>query len=340
MKKNWLKAIIGCVLSLTMAFSLGGCFGKIKDFFPRPNTSETSSAPNTSVSVGGTSTTSPDDTGIETDDGNPLCEEYGHLYGWGVLVGDCDYAYEQKYCTRPNCNACIVGGEFTDEHDRNEYGVCVACGDGAGTCDGNHLFNLSYGIKVLETPTCTNVGLFLTECLNADCSTMKQVEVRARGHDYKNGICNRCGLSDGTVKPEDDEVISPPTVISPCGDNHNLDYGIIVGVGTCEEGKKYITYCKNKGCEVFTEQFSANTYSCTYENGVCTKCGNGLKYCDGNHKFGSLYMVNIELPTCTEVGLIYYQCTNKGCTMQKQEELLAFGHSYENGKCTYCGQNE
>lgn len=45
-------------------------------------------------------------------------------------------------------------------------------------------------------------------------------------------------------------------------------------------------------------------------------------------------------PTCTEAGEQVFTCTYEGCGATKNEPVAALGHSYEDGTCTRCGEED
>lgn len=62
------------------------------------------------------------------------------------------------------------------------------------------------------------------------------------------------------------------------------------------------------------------------------------KPCEHQKDISSKYW--IKEATCSEDGIRGYKCTNPNCDYVFEETIGKFGHDYENGKCTVCGEEE
>lgn len=63
-----------------------------------------------------------------------------------------------------------------------------------------------------------------------------------------------------------------------------------------------------------------------------------VKPCEHQKDISSKYW--IKEATCSEDGIRGYKCTNPNCDYVFEETIGKFGHDYENGKCTVCGEEE
>ena len=98
-------------------------------------------------------------------------------------------------------------------------------------------------------PTCTQAGYTTYTCSCGD--SYKSDYKDALGHDYKNGLCTRCGAKDPSA--------------------HTHDYKATVTKPTCTE-RGYTTYT----CSVCGDSYKGSyvdPLGHDYKNGTCTRCG-------------------------------------------------------------------
>lgn len=117
-----------------------------------------------------------------------------------------------------------------------------------------------------------------------------------------------------------------------------------VSFGTASGGVRAmvntITFKIPSGCEHVNVTTTTTPASCTEAGGttvVCDDCGTTIsstvEEALGHETVGDGV---VTPPTCTEVGYTTYTCER--CGEYTADEVRATGHSYENGKCTECGE--
>ncbi len=105
---------------------------------------------------------------------------------------------------------------------------------------------------------------------------------------------------------------------------HNIQH-VEYQEATCsEDGNKEYYYCSE--CEKYFLD-SELTKETTYKEVII--------------KAGHNYVIKSKTPeTCTEDGLVIYECNRDGCSETKQQVLISFGHIYKDGVCSICGEDE
>ena len=104
----------------------------------------------------------------------------------------------------------------------------------------------------VTAPTCTEQGYTTYTCSCGD--SYKSDYKDALGHDYKNGLCTRCGAKDPGATPP-----------------HTHDYKAVVTKPTCTQAG-YTTYT----CSVCGDSYKGSyvdPLGHDYKNGTCTRCG-------------------------------------------------------------------
>ena len=160
--------------------------------------------------------------------------------------------------TKPTCTqagyttyTCSCGDSYKSDykdalgHDYKN-GTCTRCGakDPGATPPHTHDYK-----SVVTKPTCTTRGY--TEHVCSCGSSYKTDYTAALGHDYKNGLCTRCGAKDPRA--------------------HTHDYKSVVTKPTCTE-RGYTTYT----CSVCGDSYKGSyvdPLGHNYKNGACTRCG-------------------------------------------------------------------
>ena len=167
-----------------------------------------------------------------------------HSYTAAVTAPTCT---EQGYTTY----TCSCGDSYKSDykdalgHDYKN-GACTRCGakDPGVTPPHTHDYK-----SVVTKPTCTERGY--TEHVCSCGSSYKTDYTAALGHDYKNGLCTRCGAKDPSA--------------------HTHDYKATVTKPTCTE-RGYTTYT----CSVCGDSYKGSyvdPLGHDYKNGTCTRCG-------------------------------------------------------------------
>ena len=171
---------------------------------------------------------------------------------------------------------------------------------------------------VVQEPDCVNEGSMEQVC--ADCGEKIYSDIQPLGHKYVNGICERCGQSDGTAQPE-------PTC------EHEYDV-TVVSEPDCTEAGSIKLVCSKCGDESVAQ---VPALGHKYVNGICTRCGQS----DGTvspvceHEYDAAM---IAAPDCTEAGSIKLVCSK--CGDESVVQVPALGHKYVNGVCERCGQSD
>ena len=160
--------------------------------------------------------------------------------------------------TKPTCTqagyttyTCSCGISYKTDYNAalgHDYknGTCTRCGakDPGVTPPQTHDYK-----SVVTKPTCTERGY--TEHVCSCGSSYKTDYTAALGHDYKNGLCTRCGAKDPSA--------------------HTHDYKATVTKPTCTE-RGYTTYT----CSVCGDSYKGSyvdPLGHDYKNGTCTRCG-------------------------------------------------------------------
>ena len=152
---------------------------------------------------------------------------------------------EQGYTTY-TCSICgdSYKGDYKDARGHLfVLGKCLRCGE---QDPDSHTHEYT---KTVVAPTCTTRGY--TEHVCSCGSSYKTNYTAALGHDYKNGLCTRCGAKDPSA--------------------HTHDYKAVVTAPTCTE-RGYTTYT----CSVCGDSYKGSyvdPLGHDYKNGACTRCG-------------------------------------------------------------------
>ena len=152
---------------------------------------------------------------------------------------------EQGYTTY-TCSICgdSYKGDYKDARGHLfVLGKCLRCGE---KDPDSHTHEYT---ETVVAPTCTTRGY--TEHVCSCGSSYKTDYTAALGHDYKNGLCTRCGAKDPSA--------------------HTHDYKATVTKPTCTE-RGYTTYT----CSVCGDSYKGSyvdPLGHDYKNGTCTRCG-------------------------------------------------------------------
>jgi hypothetical protein len=160
---------------------------------------------------------------VETMD--PTCTAEGYTEYKCRNCGD-TYRTDTTEKLPHSCGEYISNNDATCAHDGTKTGKCTVCGEKVtvtdegtalphtwtdATCEKSKTCKfcgategepLGHDLKYYnaKAPTCENVGWDAYEkCLRCNHSTFARLP--ALGHDYRNGVCIRCGDRDGSIVP-------------------------------------------------------------------------------------------------------------------------------------------
>lgn len=182
-------------------------------------------------------------------------------------------------------------------------------------------------------PTCTERGCTVHLCSCGD--KREDSYTPPLGHNYKGGICVRCGILDPNKdiphKHDFIPIVTKPTCLTEgfttyacsCGECYTKDYVSAVG------HKTQLQNAKAAGC--LTGGYTGDE--------VCTVCGKVFKQGSVIFALGhDPQPARVKAPTCTESGytgdLICMRC---GDMTQTGKTVAAAGHKFFGGVCSVCG---
>lgn len=182
-------------------------------------------------------------------------------------------------------------------------------------------------------PTCTERGCTVHLCACGD--KREDSYTPPLGHNYKGGICVRCGILDPNKdiphKHDFIPIVTKPTCLTEgfttyacsCGECYTKDYVSAVG------HKTQLQNAKAAGC--MTGGYTGDE--------VCTVCGKVFKQGSVIFALGhDPQPARVKAPTCTESGytgdLICMRC---GDMTQTGTTVAAAGHKFFGGVCSVCG---
>ena len=259
-------------------------------------------------------------------------EANGHKYNQGEKTdATCTTAGKIVYtCTAENCGHSY---EVTLSMLNHEYDVentvdptCTANGYTTykcKTCDSSYVVigdpakTHNYSTVVSSTATCTAGGTLTLKC--ADCEQTMETAVPALGHNYVENI----------KRATDATCAAAATKTFECDhSNCNAEYTISVGSKTdAHDWNDWFTVKE------------ADYTSIGYKTRTCKVCGKlevETINATGAH---DLQEVKRDAPTCTEKGIIYYECkSHSDCGIKNEVEIPAPGHTeqliYSAATCT------
>ena len=190
--------------------------------------------------------------------------------------------------------------------------TCSRCGDSYVDTYVDALGHTWDDGKVTKEATCTEDGEKTFTC--EACGATKTEVIDALGHNYQNGTCTNCGKKDPNAKPSwkdwFDKIFG-----DWWGDEETCDhvYTSVVTAPTCEE-QGYTTHTCSECGDTYKDSYT-DALGHTWDEGKVTKEA-----------------------TCTENGEKTFTCETCGKT--KAEVIDALGHTFEDGICTECGEEE
>ncbi len=208
----------------------------------------------------------------------------------------------------------------------------------------------TFGSGVVTAPSCTQQGFTTYTCKCGETKTDNYVD--ALGHNYKNGVCTRCGAYEPHTHSFTAEVTAPTcttagytTYTCTCGESYKDSYTDALGHdyknGVC-------TRCDAKDpspsdCEhQYTEEVYLPTCAMQgYTLHTCTLCGNSYKDAYTDKLVHKEYIADAAEATCTAYGYTGdTKCAICGELLAKGKKIVPYGHSFVDGVCTRCGATE
>ena len=249
------------------------------------------------------------------------CEEDGHIAYY--VCRSCGLWFEDAEATKviDDHDSVIIpaGHSYVDvvtDPTCTEQGytthTCSRCGDSYVDTYVDALGHTWDDGKVTKEATCTEDGEKTFTC--ETCGATKTEVIDALGHNYQNGTCTNCGEKDPNAKPSwkdwFDKIFG-----DWWGDEETCDhvYTSVVTAPTCEE-QGYTTHTCSECGDTYKDSYT-DALGHTWDEGKVTKEA-----------------------TCTENGEKTFTCETCGKT--KTEVIDALGHTFEDGICTECGEEE
>ena len=213
-------------------------------------------------------------------------------------------------------------------------------------------------------PTCTTTGLETHTC---SCGASETREVAAKGHTSAEAVVENRVEATCTVAGSYDNVvycttcgaeISRNTVVIPVIAHTPSENAVVENdvPATCTTAGSYdkVTYCSVCNAEITREAVTVEALghdivvdavvapTCTEtgltEGSHCSRCDDMTVAQEEIPATGHTYTESKVEPTCTEDGYTKYECE---CGDYYVRDIVdALGHSYDNGVCTTCGDEE
>ena len=250
------------------------------------------------------------------------CEEHKWEDGvCAICATKCEHDMrgELSSCKEPTCvedgfkgHKCAICGfeEFYDVpamgHEWAD-GVCARC-----EVECEHIWAGEQ--SDCKEPTCVEDGFKGHKC--ETCGVEKFYDVPALGHDFVDGVCTRCGETDGCKHEWIGATCTVAKTCMICGEVEGEAMGHLWG-----------------------EWFWLQVPTCVadgIQSRVCEDCGESeaVEILTNGHAYEDV----ITDATCTADGSIVSTCVN--CGDVKTEVLAALGHSFVDGVCGTCGEKE
>ena len=254
---------------------------------------------------------------------------------------DCGYSYTTDY-TAPLGHDYVNGicsrcGRDENQHEHSYTATvtpptCAEQGYTTYTCQCGDSYQADFVPPTEEhtpelagttPPTCTEFGYIAYSCTVCGYPVPGDY-IDPLGHDYVNGICDRCGSADP--------------------DYHQHSYSVKVIGSTCTD-QGYTAYdciCGDSYIANYTDPLGHD-----YVSGVCSRCGES----DG-HQHEHSYTATVTPPTCTAQGYTTYTCQCGDSYTENYTEPVEHsfgewtiiteatceGYGHSQASCTVCGE--
>ena len=186
-------------------------------------------------------------------------------------------------------------------------------------------------VDTVVAPTCTANGYTVHKCSCGDTKTDSYTKML--GHNYRGGICVRCGIL------EDHKHDFKPTVTAPtCTAEGYTTY-------TCSCGesykKNYVSALEHK-TELKNEKKAGCLTGGYTGDEVCAVCGKVIKTGTVILALGhSAELRSEKAATCVNGGYTGdLVCVRCGDMIEQGKATAALGHKFSGGKCSVCGAQE
>ncbi len=194
----------------------------------------------------------------------------------------------------------------------------------------SHTHSYSY-VDTVVAPTCIENGYTVRKCSCGDTKTDSYTKML--GHNYRGGICTRCGILEDhkhdfkpTVTAATCTTEGYTTYTCSCGESYKKDYVSAL------EHKIELKNEKKAGC--FSGGYTGDE--------VCTVCGKTVKTGTVILALGhSTELRNEKTATCVNGGYTGdLVCTRCGDMIEQGKTITAPGHKFSGGECSVCGAKQ
>ena len=236
--------------------------------------------------------------------------------------------------------------------DREDGTVALSYETGSAQC--SH----SYQAYVTIAPTCTDTGVMTYSCTK--CGNWYSEIAPATGHNFVNGYCSYCGVSDGSAGQSETYYLVGWINDADYGceaDWENMgNYKFVNGQLTARFNSDSYVFVKTEGNGrwLLTEYYTETPYGLFKEGGtekmfvpggvelIFTLVENAdgsvtLSYTQGSTSAcDHSYIAEVTTAaTCTTSGIRTYTCTK--CGYSYTQSVAATGHNFFGNQCTLCG---
>ncbi len=279
----------------------------------------------------------------ESEDSSPC----NHTYITEQVSPTCENAgCITKTCSKCNSMTTQIIAKLLHSYSN---GLCINCGVEQDTakpetpCD--HDYVITYEVK----PTCLRTGTTRKKC--SKCEDQITISVKSLPHVFLNGVCVSCESEESSLAGTCEHVygtdVMPATcnqtglITKTCSKCNSIttqilpktdhSYATTTVDATCAKEGSIINVCKNCGD---TKKQTLPKLSHTFINGICLVC-NEADDGTSSHEYVSVVLVE---NSCDQSGVIVNTCSKCGNVMIATQVKLS--HSYSNGICVVCGQDD
>lgn len=182
----------------------------------------------------------------------------------------------------------------------------------------------NYRTNVVREATCTEKGVVERICEKCEDKIVEYTEMTV--HTYENDVCTVCG-AEKTQEPETSvDGGENESVNSSEGDSSNSEEST--------EGESTAPDSSTEGDSGNLEE-SSKGESSTPDSSSSADSSSQEPVCEHEYEENV-----IRAATCKEGGIVEDKCKHCGDTKNLQTTPKTDKHTYEDGKCTVCGQDE